>query len=66
VRLDVDAHAVHLEVSDDGIGLRGAPAGVGRQSMTARAAQLGGAVHVSSGPDHRGTRLVARLPLRQP
>jgi signal transduction histidine kinase len=66
VRLEVDADAVHLEVSDDGIGLGGAPAGVGRQSMASRAEQAGGTVHVCSDPGRHGTRLVARLPRRRP
>ena len=52
-----------VEVTDDGVGIdAGAPAGVGLSSMRERAAEMGGSVQVTAGPDG-GTRVLARLPL---
>ena len=50
-----------LEVLDDGRGLGGAPAGVGRRAMTERAEELGGSVLVADRPGG-GTAVTARIP----
>lgn len=65
VTLKADAAVLHVEIRDDGSGLAsGAPrsGGVGMESMRERAAELGGAVVVTSGSD--GTTVTATLPLR--
>ena len=57
----VTEHALHVEVSDDGIG--GAdPSGPGLLGIGDRAAALGGRLDVSSAPGG-GTRLTVELPL---
>jgi signal transduction histidine kinase len=54
-----------LEVTDDGRGIPDEPtAGVGLASMAERADEIGGLLTVSS-PDVGGTRVTARLPLRE-
>ena len=60
VRLDVDGDDVLLEVVDDGVGLQGKPAGVGRRAMAERVAAVGGALHLDE-RDGGGVRLTARL-----
>ena len=67
VRLDcTDGRALTIEVTDDGVGLPDTPeGGVGLHSMRERAAELGGECEiVRSWPS--GTRVFARLPLREP
>jgi signal transduction histidine kinase len=62
VRLTVDG-SLRLEVSDDGRGLpTSIPSGLGLRSMAERAAELGGACDVESGPSS-GTVVRAELPL---
>jgi len=63
LQLFVD-NAVHLIVSDDGIGLEGAVDGVGLTSMRARAEELGGRCEVWPGHDG-GTRVEAVLPFQE-
>ena len=62
VRLHRDAVALRIDVSDDGVGLKGASQGVGISSMRERAAEVGGALEVKPERDG-GTRVRARLPL---
>jgi signal transduction histidine kinase len=65
VRLSVDeaADALHLEVTDDGVGMpKDRGAGVGLSSMRERAEELGGICDVEPIPTG-GTRVLARLPL---
>lgn len=55
---------LQLSVTDDGVGLATDwRPGVGTQSMTERAAELGGHLSVGSGPGGRGTQVQAQLPL---
>jgi signal transduction histidine kinase len=57
------AAALHLEVTDTGVGLRNTPVrGVGLASMTERAAELGGSFTIEPGRT-RGTRVEAILPI---
>ncbi len=65
VTIDTDPGSVRLEVVDDGIGLRGAPAGVGRTSMAERARGVGGSLVVDDGP-RGGTRVTAVVPRTTP
>lgn len=65
VRLHRAGEQLEVVVDDDGRGLGGAPAGVGRRSMAERAAELGGRCAVAPGPDG-GTRVRARLPVAAP
>lgn len=51
-----------LCVTDDGLGVGGAPAGVGRRAMAERAIELGGSVLVTDLPGG-GTSVTARIPL---
>ncbi len=60
VRLDV-ADGLQLEIADDGCGLCGARAGVGRTAMRERAEELGGWCVVEPRPEG-GTRVRAYLP----
>lgn len=63
VRLVREPGALRVVVTDDGRGVRrGAPRGVGLESMAARADELGGTFAVAPG-DAGGTRVEARLPL---
>jgi signal transduction histidine kinase len=64
VRLAVDPDGFTVEVTDDGAGLPavGLVPGVGLSSMRERAAEMGGSLQVTAGPDG-GTRVLARLPL---
>jgi signal transduction histidine kinase len=50
VSLDITGRDLTVEVADDGIGLVGAPAGVGRLAMSERAAALGGTLHLVDTP----------------
>jgi signal transduction histidine kinase len=54
-------HELEIEVSDDGCGVDGRPAGVGLSAMRERAAELGGACWLE--PLRPGTRVLARLPI---
>ncbi len=56
--------ALHIEVTDNGVGMPDAPdPGVGIESMRDRAEELGGTFDLDS--DDRGSRVVVRLPLLQ-
>ena len=59
VRIDED---LHLEVTDDGVGLGGGRTdGIGLSSMRERAERLGGTFTLAAG--HPGTRVCVQLPL---
>ena len=59
-----EAGVLEVEIADDGIGIPGdRVAGVGLSSMRERAEELGGTLVVGPAPE-RGTRVLARLPLR--
>jgi signal transduction histidine kinase len=63
VRVDSADAELRIEIADDGSGIAAVPrAGVGIDSMRARAAELGGTVEVRSQPGV-GTTVCARLPL---
>ncbi len=67
VRLSIEeseeAFMLHLDVSDNGVGLRSNHiAGVGLSSMRERAEELGGGFRMESQP-LAGTRLLASLPM---
>jgi signal transduction histidine kinase len=62
VTLRRTAAALELAVADDGVGLGSVAAGVGITSMRERAAELGGSLVVTGGPDG-GTVVQALLPL---
>lgn len=56
-------HELHIEISDDGAGVAvDAVPGVGQRSMRERAAELGGALTITSSTNG-GTQVLARLPL---
>ena len=60
-----DRQGLTLEVVDDGLGIASHhPVGLGLQSMTERAAELGGVLTLQRGPDGRGTLVRAVLPCR--
>jgi signal transduction histidine kinase len=61
VSLSADSVALNLTVTDDGECTQPWPAGVGLESIRARAAELGGACE--AGPTARGGRVAAVLPL---
>ena len=63
VRLTADAHALLLEIADDGRGfdLHGHAPGKGLASMHKRARALGASLHVESGA--QGTQVSLRVPL---
>jgi signal transduction histidine kinase len=60
--------ALELTIEDDGRGMPAVrTAGVGLLSMRERAEELGGSLTISAGPQHRGTCILASLPMqRQP
>ncbi len=65
VSLECAEGSLRVDVSDDGIGLRGSHRdGIGLSSMRERAAELGGAIAVDS-PTGGGTRVTATLPVPQ-
>ena len=65
LRLSHDAEALSLEVADDGVGIPSThPDGLGLQSMTERAAELGGTLTLLPGLRGRGTLVRAVLPCR--
>lgn len=65
VRLDVSDDAVTLTVADDGVGIGDAPGvGVGCASMRERAAEIGGTLAWTAGPDG-GTIVRATIPRRE-
>jgi signal transduction histidine kinase len=62
IRLD---HCLDMDVRDDGVGLpEGWRAGVGITSMRERVAELGGELVIEPAVPH-GTRITARLPVRE-
>ncbi|MEU4192095.1 GAF domain-containing sensor histidine kinase [Kribbella sp. NPDC026611] len=61
VSLTADSGALTVTVTDDGRSQRAWPAGVGLESIRARAAELGGACEL--GPTAHGGRVAAVLPL---
>lgn len=63
--LDRVADGLDITVQDNGVGLGGAPAGVGRASMIERAEELGGWCRITTGPGG-GTGVQAHLPVRAP
>jgi len=66
VRLEGGARTILLEVQDDGLGfdpLAEYPGHLGLRTMQERTARLGGTLELESEPG-RGTRLRARIPLR--
>jgi signal transduction histidine kinase len=63
IRITLLPDALTVEALDDGIGRRGAPAGVGLVAMSERAAELGAALVVEDAEPH-GTLVRARFPLR--
>ncbi|WP_088319172.1 ATP-binding protein [Kineosporia sp. R_H_3] len=63
VEVTVDDEEARLVVCDDGRGVGDHSPGVGLQSMSERAEELGGAFEVTAGQDGRGTRVGARIPL---
>lgn len=58
--LQVQGSDIVLDVIDDGVGLRGQPAGVGRRAMTDRMAALGGVLALQESTEG-GVHLSARL-----
>lgn len=62
VRIVAERGAVHLVVEDDGAGIRGAPAGVGRSSMAERVSALGGRLTVAE-RGSGGTVVTAVVPM---
>ena len=60
VSLRVEGADVVLDVVDDGVGLQGQPAGIGRRAMAQRVADLGGVFAVSE-TDEGGVHVTARL-----
>lgn len=65
LRVEDDAHAIALEVSDDGVGFDPAgsfPGHLGLSSMRERAGRLNGTLEITSTPGE-GTRIRIRLPL---
>lgn len=65
VSLVSDGTQVELIVTDDGIGLRGQPPGVGRQAMAHRVTSVGGCFGVAE-PPSGGVRLTARVTALEP
>jgi signal transduction histidine kinase len=64
VHIRIDDSWLILEVCDDGVGIADdSRSGVGLHSMRERAEELGGSFTLESSPG-RGTRLMARLPLK--
>jgi len=65
LHLTYDEHGLTLEVVDDGLGIPSIhPVGLGLQSMTERAAELGGTLTVQPRPRGPGTMVRAVLPCR--
>lgn len=65
LHLTHDSQGLTLQVVDDGQGIPAIhPVGLGLQSMTERAAELGGTLTVQPGPHGRGTMVRAELPCR--
>lgn len=66
VTLGVSGGRLHIIVTDDGRGLEatdGGTPGHGLQTMRERAEELRGRLRITPGPDHRGCRVSADLPL---
>ena len=67
VKLDIGGESALLTVDDDGVGIRGNPAGdsgsLGIVGMRERAELLGGKLVVEPGPGTAGTRVLAQLPV---
>jgi len=66
VYVDVVAGELRLSVRDDGVGFGTGhrEGGQGLANMSRRAGDLGGRVHVQSGPDGRGTTLSWHVPIK--
>ncbi len=65
LHLTHDEQGLTLDVTDDGLGIPDSyTAGLGLQSMTERATELGGTLTVQPGPHGRGTLVRAVLPCR--
>lgn len=65
LHLTHDEQQLSLDVADDGLGIPAIhPVGLGLQSMTERAAELGGTLTVQTGPHGQGTVVRAVLPCR--
>ncbi len=64
VRLEYHAFAVHMEISDNGVGFTPGEArrGFGMDSMQSRLAELGGTLEMDSSPE-QGTRVRAVAPI---
>lgn len=60
VMLQVTGDRLSGEVRDDGAGLQGAPAGVGRSGMATRIAEEGGTLTVQDGPSYQDGSLPVR------
>jgi signal transduction histidine kinase len=65
VRCAVDHGALHIEVSDDGVGGADPSAGTGLRGLEDRVQVLGGRLEVAS-PPGTGTRITATIPLAAP
>jgi signal transduction histidine kinase len=63
VTVTVSDGAVHVEVSDDGVGGADVTGGTGLRGLADRVEALGGGLRVES-PQAAGTRVVARIPVR--
>ena len=65
-RIDLAAadHTLIVTVTDDGVGVGAAPAGIGLASMRGRAESVGGHFRIDTGPG--GTTVTATLPLESP
>jgi ligand-binding sensor domain-containing protein/signal transduction histidine kinase len=74
VRIDVSHGTLHLDVSDDGVGMNEqnggdapfARGGRGLQNLRDRAALLGGTVRIEPPADGQGTSVMLELPLTRP
>jgi signal transduction histidine kinase len=65
VRATATSHALHLEITDDGIGGAIEPANGGLTGLRDRVEALGGTFDMDS-PSGHGTRIAAAIPQRQP
>jgi signal transduction histidine kinase len=63
VRASTTAHALHLEISDDGVGGAAEPTSGGLTGLRDRVEALGGTFHLDS-PSGHGTTISVLLPQR--